>query len=157
MQKNKFIVLSISITPIPFLANLGKMGREFHRCFEGDTTDTKESYVEVIGTSLLQAIQRDLLQGGAEDVLPLAPDDSVQVFSASSKIKEVEMLQKTIQKLLNDNSSLSPEDVAVYVPDIEEYLSSIHWVFGKDDAPYDYTIYDIPADLEDIWNFFALV
>jgi len=122
------------------LASLGRVGRDFlFNIFMSDL-DTVELFAEPERKSLLTMVQNDIytMNNGAtgtdkfnftED--ELLNDGSITVSSCHSSMREVEVLHDYILDLLNSDQTLAPGDILVMSPDIEEYSSSIHGIFGR--------------------------
>jgi exodeoxyribonuclease V gamma subunit len=110
------------------LANFGKMGKEFAFLLENEECITEDTYIESSG-SFLKNLQNALLN--LQSSTPL-PDASLQLFAASSLLQEVELLLENLLHLMREDPSISPKDILVLAPDINEYLSYIHFIFpGK--------------------------
>jgi exodeoxyribonuclease V gamma subunit len=124
----------------PLLAVLGRQGRDLqemmlegaHFALEfssyGDPLEGRK-YTE--GT-VLQRLQADLLDGSMPDG-PQADlagvDDSIQVVSCHSMIREITILKDNLLQLLHLNPELELRDIIVMAPDIQEYAPLIPAVF----------------------------
>lgn len=132
---------SMAILHHPLLAALGQQGRDFQNMLLGnvETFIDSDSYDDPLAdgdyatATLLQRIQADLL----DDIMPermfsnLAPgDDSVQVVSCHSKLREIAVLKDHLLRLLHRDSSLELRDIVVMAPDIQEYAALIPAVFA---------------------------
>jgi exodeoxyribonuclease V gamma subunit len=121
----------------PLLASLGKLGRDFSDMVVeiGEVAAGQEDlYGEAGGTSLLAAIQSDILNlRGAEEgenERQIGPDDrSVQIHSCHSPLREIEVLHDNLLFLLENSEGLAPRDIVVMTPDIETYAPYISTVF----------------------------
>jgi exodeoxyribonuclease V gamma subunit len=136
----------------PLLASWGKQGRDYIRLL--DHYDEKQSYEEWnwpgnkidlfadYGESpdrrtLLQQLQQSILD---LEPLPDAPtllkraDDSIVFHVAHSRQREVEILHDRLlarfEAVQPGEDPLSPRDVIVMVPDINQYAPHIRAVFG---------------------------
>lgn len=152
----------------PLLANFGRLGREMAECIERSEAVTHAQYIvsasilavsDEIGVvddvvfsdnekplSLLEALQGDLVFMRNPEGLPvvdLEEGKGVQLHVAPNKRREVQILYNNISKLLADDSSLSPGDVIVMTPDIEEYLPHIQSIFGLKTSIFDFHILDL--------------
>ncbi len=145
----------------PILANLGQQGREFlgllhqtdnieipifdelfldHHLME-KATDTKtlgQDQIEQEHTSpsVLLQLQKDILTLTDRRENPSkSVDDSITITSAHSALREVQGLHDYLLHLFNDDSELTPKDVLVMCPQIEQYAPYIDSVFvrGWDD------------------------
>ncbi len=120
------------------LASLGKLGRDFLLLIlesgpwhEGELslfTDPGEA-------TLLSAIQSDILwlrdrgRDGTPRLALAHADDSVQVHSCHSPLRELEVLQDHLLSWFQQDSELAPRDILVMIPEIEEYAPLVHAVF----------------------------
>lgn len=117
----------------PLLGNLGKLGRGFLQTLGAFHLVESECYVEAFETSsLLGCIQRSIL---TLEQTELRIDDSIHIHSASSKLREVEILKDALQTLLQ-TESLSLSEICVVAPDIALYAPYIEMVFSETALPY---------------------
>ncbi|MHB8949868.1 MAG: exodeoxyribonuclease V subunit gamma [Rhodoferax sp.] len=153
----------------PLLAAWGRQGRDFIRQLDvfDDAQQSKQQFdlpridlfddtPEDEHTPLLKQVQnriRDLvpLSDLEHTPTPLASSDQSIVFhSAHSKVRELEILHDQLLHLLaapSINTALSPREVIVMVPDIEQMAPAIRAVFGqykRHDARF------IPFDIADM-------
>ncbi|MCU7555826.1 exodeoxyribonuclease V subunit gamma [Alteromonas sp. ASW11-19] len=127
----------------PFLGNLGKQGRDlFNLLTQLDSFEVSAFDTPVPGESpgqpgLLSAIQQDILQAArpAHTTEPPADDDSVMVVSAHSALREVQALHDQILAWMQDDPTLTPSDIVVMCPAIEEYAPLIDAVFHRVGTP----------------------
>lgn len=114
------------------LGNWGKMGREFIKSLDAYLLDIEEMYESSSPTSLLGAVQNSILS--LEPLLAVKEaHPSIQVHSAPSKLREVEVLRDVLARY-----AIEPRDIQVFAPDMRDYAPYIHMVFGK--TPYAYRI-----------------
>lgn len=111
----------------PLLSNLGMMQRKFLSFLDEFDFEGEEEYVEREG-SLLQKVQNEILHAKIVTEKKELFDQSLQIFSAGSKLQEVELLYQKIA-LAYESNEFSLEDVLVLAPDISSYLPFIHFVF----------------------------
>ncbi len=126
------------------LANWGKLGREFIKSLDGYSLETMEIY-EPSDQSLLGCVKNSMLYLDLIPPVLQGQDRSIQVHSAPSKLREVEALRDVISTLLARHASedpIQPQDILVLAPDMAEYASYIHMVFGT--SPYAYRIEGLP-------------
>lgn len=87
---------------------------------------------EYADATLLQRLQADLLDGslpvGQQPSLA-AEDDSIQVVSCHSKLREITVLKDHLLHLLHRDAGLELRDIIVMAPDIQEYAPLIPAVF----------------------------
>lgn len=139
----------------PLLRNLGQQGKDLfnllsqssHYEISAFDTDYQQGSVE---PRLLQRIQREILQGEAgqseagqvksnadaeliDEVELCRPelDDSIIVRSCHSALREVQVLHDYLLQQFSEDEKLSPRDVLVMCPAIENYSPYIEAVFGK--------------------------
>jgi exonuclease V gamma subunit len=87
--------------------------------------------------SSLQSLQREWLTFEKEKT---PPDDSLQLHSAPTLMREVEVVWEIIQRL-----PFNPREIVVAAPDIDIYAMAIEWVFKQRGGPFDYSIKGIQA------------
>ena len=117
------------------LASMGALGRDFLRMVYDTGCEEADVSAEPGEGSLLSCIQSDILNlrdRGADGVrTPVAvDDDSIQIHSCHSPMREVEVLQDRILALLEQDPSLTPADILVMTPEIETYAPFIEAVFS---------------------------
>lgn len=130
----------------PWLASVGRLGREFQELLEQRVPDYQEPdtslFVEPSGTTLLETLQRDMLDlverdGARAERLPLPPaDESIAVHACHSAMREVEVVHEQILDALHRDSTLRPEDIVVLVADISRYGPLAEAVFGAGPLPF---------------------
>lgn len=118
------------------LSSLGRTGRDFLYNIFANDLDTEPCFAGPAGDSLLSMIQGDIFSmtdRGADDPRPLIAegDRSVTINSCHSVVREVEVLYDYILDLLDGNSRITPGDILVMSPGIEDYSSAIQGVFGR--------------------------
>lgn len=122
----------------PLLGNWGKLGREMARSFHGFVLHEEEHYKEPEGKDALASLKRSLLT--LEEPVFLAESVQIQLHSASSQLREIEILRDTIETLMHEHNEkadpLFPRDILVVAPNIEKYASYIQMVFSKSDLPF---------------------
>ncbi|MCO4204948.1 exodeoxyribonuclease V subunit gamma [Aeromonas taiwanensis] len=126
----------------PLLASMGKLGRDYlHQLMELEVPQI-EAFVDIDDTSLLHAIQKDVLElaerGAGEFELdssqhksPIdASDGSLQIHACHGPMRELEVLHDRLLALFEQDSTLTPKDVVVMMPDVNSYGPYIQAVFG---------------------------
>jgi len=122
----------------PLLANLGTQGKEFFSSLQGldafeisaFETDTPKS--EAVKPNVLQYIQQDILQLRDARVEPVQRIDDSLTFSAShSALRELQALHDWLLHQFDDddNKSLTPRDILVMCPQVEDYAPYVGAVF----------------------------
>jgi exodeoxyribonuclease V gamma subunit len=85
-------------------------------------------------TGMLSRIQADILRledFPAEKQIISASDDSLQVHSCHSPLRELEVLHDHLLDWFARDPQLAPRDILVMIPDIEQYAPYIQAVFGS--------------------------
>jgi hypothetical protein len=94
----------------------------------------KDVFVDTDGSTMLKSIQSDILnlrERKSTGALPFPEaDDSLQVHSCHSPLREIEVLQDSLLTLFDDNPHVRLDDVLVMIPDIELYAPFIQAVFS---------------------------
>lgn len=130
------------------LASLGSVGRDFFRQVCALSTEYEELFDEPEPTSLLTMIQADIYQladRGREEKkrTEIAVDDeSIQIHSCHSPLREVENLHNILLRLIAKDGALQSRNVLVMTPDIEAYASCIEAVFESRLPKIPYSIAD---------------
>lgn len=129
----------------PLLRNLGQQGKDLFNLL------SQSSHYEIsafdadypqqhLTPTLLHKIQRDILQGETVEVSQsldattpseALPDHSLVVRSCHSALREVQVLHDYLLQQFSTDDNLSPRDVLVMCPAIENYSPYIEAVFGK--------------------------
>lgn len=134
----------------PLLANYGRVGREMAKTLEEGDIETESFYqVKREGPfSLLEAVQADLVEmrnPASEERREIDENDSsIQVHSASSHLREVEIVRDRIFEMI-ETKGLHPEEIIVMAPHIGEYSSFIRYVF--EESGIDYQLMDLATPL----------
>lgn len=115
------------------LASMGTLGRDFFDVIQELETREIPLFVDSGDDSLLACLQSDILnlrERGPEEKKTLADEDqSLQIHSCHSPMREMEVLQDRILDLFDRYEDLSPGDILVMCPDIEAYAAYIQAVF----------------------------
>ena len=128
----------------PLLSSLGGYGKDFiARLHELDCIENTFP-VSIESHDLLRSIQSDILT--LTDQMPkeiTTTDNSVQVHSCHSPMREVEVLYDNILNFFDTIPGLKSSEIIVLAPDIELYASYIKTVFGAPQKnPLPYTLAD---------------
>ncbi len=140
----------------PLLSSWGRQGRDFISQLESfDDPEQRRLYdrqlslaqqkIDIFeplpGTTLLEQLQDDIRDLRSVDesrqkwpVVDVTKDRSVRFYSAYSPQRELESLHDVLLDAFANDPGLSPREVIVMVPDIQEYAAHIHAVFGLYDA-----------------------
>ena len=122
------------------LASMGVLGKDFFDLVNECDCEEFPSFKNSGENNLLSWIQSDILnlrdrhQGlDAKEMIALN-DNSIQVHSCHSPMREIEVLHDRLLDMFEKDSDLLPKDILVMTPDIETY------------APYIQAVFDTPAD-----------
>ena len=122
------------------LASMGQLGRDFLLLLQeaGDWQESEPSlFAAPAGESLLSHIQADILNledraaSGSPKMTIMGQDDSVQVHSCHSPLRELENLYDHLLDWFERDPELAPRDILVMIPEIEIYAPYIQAVFGS--------------------------
>jgi len=126
----------------PLLASMGELSRQQQmlmvdldsapwriRDVTADSFEDDDASAEEEAT-LLNELQTDIHLATEPERRELPRDNSVRIHSCHSAIREVEVLHDRIREAVEDDSSLAPEDIAVFCPDLDNYAPLIQAVFG---------------------------
>lgn len=122
------------------LASMGQLGRDFLLLLQeaGDWQESEPSLFAVPGQEhLLSCIQADILSledratGGGPKTTIMEKDDSLQIHSCHSPLRELEILYDHLLDWFERDPKLAPRDILVMIPDIELYAPFIQAVFGS--------------------------
>jgi len=123
------------------LASLGYLGRDFLKLvLEAGDWIHHERFKPVEETSLLRSIQSDILnlhdrgRDGTRKGMFATSDDSIQIHSCHSPLREMEVLHDSMLDWFQRDPDLEPRDIVVMMPDIDTYAPFVQAVFG---APED--------------------
>ena len=123
------------------LASLGRQGREFLGLVsDQNANEPADNFAEPGTGSLLACLQSDILNlcdRGAKGVPPTAikpGDDSIQVHSCHSPLRELEVLHDHMLDWFTHDASLEPRDILVMMPDLEDYAPFVQAVFGASES-----------------------
>ncbi len=145
------------------LASLGLAGRQFLMGFYGlDFAKGEELAVEPGNKSLLNALQTSVLEmkeleevsgDGDGEGVALSVDDSIEIHSCHSRIREVEVLHDRLVDAFLKDKTLEPHHVAVMAPDISLYADIVEAVFGQapEERRIPFTISDIGLERSSPW------
>lgn len=135
----------------PLIAALGGQGRDLFNVLIDAGISTTEAddtalFHDPDATSILGSLQHSVYEIGETtpgNRLDPAKDASLRVHCCHHPLREVEVLHDTLLKLFSDDPSLTPNDVLVLAPDIEEYAPLIDAVFGAPEEGIPEILYSI--------------
>ncbi len=138
----------------PLLSSWGRLGRDYIlqlMDLADNQLDVFEDYIDIealdntAGVSLLKRLQQDVLtldnHGAKEERegyltdssykhLIATHDKSVQFHSCHSALREVEVLHDQLLSMFDQDKSLTPKDIIVMLPDVNQYSPFIKSVFS---------------------------
>ncbi len=139
----------------PLLANLGQQGREFismlqdystididlfEQAKSGQSVNDQGELITPEETSVLHKLQNDILEltdarapteGKGNNAKEAQHDDSIVITSCHSALREVQALHDYLLHQFNQDKSLTPKDILVMCPQIEEYAPYVNAVFTR--------------------------
>ncbi|BEV73260.1 MULTISPECIES: exodeoxyribonuclease V subunit gamma [unclassified Paludibacterium] len=120
----------------PLLASLGKQGRDFFDLVSESMHESLPAFAAPQGNRLLNRLQRDMLTLQMPAPEAVAADDSIEIHATHGAMRELEVLKDRLLARFAADPTLTPADVAVLTPDINQYAPYIDAVFGaRPDAP----------------------
>jgi exodeoxyribonuclease V gamma subunit len=116
------------------LASMGALGRDFFHMIGDIAYEETPKFEDSGEATLLAAIHSDILNlrersRGDKNIIREA-DNSIQVHSCHSPLREIEVLQDSLLALFEDHRHIQPDDVIVMIPGIELYAPFIRAVFS---------------------------
>ncbi len=147
----------------PLLANLGQQGREFMALLHTYSTINIDVFEDVIDSasnsddsnqlnkpSVLQHVQHDILAlEDARTEPKQQTDDSIVITSCHSALREVQGLHDWLLHQFNNNADLTPKDVLVMCPQVEDYAPYVNAVFARGWQDFDDKIPPLPCSIAD--------
>lgn len=133
------------------LASMGKLGQDFFSIMSGinvvEPTESVENqmFVDQGTHTILSSIQSSILHlrnrstdknlFDSGEKFKINPNDkSVMIQNCHSPMREVEVLYDQLLNIFETQKDISPKDILVMVPDIDEYASYIEAVFGTPES-----------------------
>ncbi len=147
---------TIDVVGNPLLANLGQQGREFMALLQNYSSVNIELFEQLAAqnpeqiTTVLAQIQQDILSLTDKRLDPVdQQDDSITITSCHSPLREVQGLHDWLLHQFNQDSSLTPKDVLVMCPQIENYAPFVNAVFTRGWQALDDEIPPLPCSIAD--------
>jgi exonuclease V gamma subunit len=110
--------------------------------FRSDWIDSRRSGA---APTVLTAVQDSVLHRGAATGPRIPQDRSLQVAGCPSALREVEAIYNSILWNMKSDDTLQYTDIAVLVPDMAEYKTTLLSVFGRDPAGIPFNLTDSSA------------
>jgi len=127
----------------PLLASWGRLGRDYLSILYGHD-DIKEMPVNLYEDALLEcsdddtsslsalaSLQTDILNLQANPRQVDESDKSIRFISCHSHLREVEGLHDYLFQLLDESPELSPKDVIVMMPDVQDFAALVDAIFSR--------------------------
>ena len=124
----------------PLLANWGKLGRALLKNLDLFSLTSTELYELEKKNDSLQKLQEQILCFERTEPI-LQADSSLQLHSAPTKLREIEILFDTLRTLIQ-KTSIPLNQIIVLAPDITMYAPYIEMIFAN--HPFPYTIENAP-------------
>ncbi|MEX0614408.1 MAG: exodeoxyribonuclease V subunit gamma, partial [Methylophaga sp.] len=117
----------------PLLASLGKLGQTFFAQLQDKPHTAEMHYLPPEPTDLLSQLKADIFQLDPDTtaLTVASEDDSLQIHSCHSPLREAEVLHDQLLNLFERHPDLAPTDVLVMTPDIDMYAPAIEAVFSS--------------------------
>lgn len=167
ISKEEIKLLETYLDSNPLLANNAKLKREWIKFIEEDDFPQEENYVacrEIVNGEAYEGFhdpsrvtliteKKTLLKSIQTDLLLMVPvkakssineTQSLQIHQVSTFQREVEVLYQNLVHLFENRSDIEPQDVAVYAPYPEKYISYLDFVFNQKESPIKISIYNVP-------------
>ena len=98
--------------------------------YDDDEDDVATANKSAVLRSLLDWLQQGIRAAREPKPQSLPRDSSVRIHNCHSAVREVEVLRDAIREALEDSPTLSPEEVVVLCPALDDYAPLIEAVFG---------------------------
>jgi exodeoxyribonuclease V gamma subunit len=153
---NEEAILGQAITN-PLLANLGAQGKEFLSLLPEQSLTEIPLYQSPLPAEgaqqnkVLHHVQQDILalrDARIEQKQPLI-DDSIIVTSAHSHLREVQALHDYLLHQFNADPQLTPKDVLVMCPQVEDYAPYVDAVFCRGWEDLNESLPPLPCSIAD--------
>jgi len=125
------------------LASWGRLGRDYLSILYGhdgikempvdlyDDALLERSENEAVSISALAYLQTDILNLQATSREVDESDKSIRFISCHSHLREVEALHDYLFQLLDESPELSPKDVIVMMPDVQDFAALVDAIFSR--------------------------
>ncbi|TCS41119.1 exodeoxyribonuclease V subunit gamma [Reinekea marinisedimentorum] len=135
----------------PLLASLGQQGQAFVRLLSETAHFDTPVFSANEQQSALALLQHDVLtlNDARSEHSERTLDDSISIAKAHSAFREVQALHDWLLHQFNNDASLTPKDVVVMCPNIENYAPFIHAVFSQSFADIEATSPPLPCSVAD--------
>jgi exodeoxyribonuclease V gamma subunit len=131
----------------PLLAENGRLGRDFLNVVADLNPGREQQQFErPSADTILHKIQRDIFEMSAgiqENAGGAFIDQSLQIHSCHSVMRELEVLHDQLLALFASNVTLKPRDIVVMMPEVSVYAPFVDAVFGVPENPEYFIPYSI--------------
>ena len=130
------------------IGNLGKQGQDFlNTLIDADVfaTDESEYFSVPESTNLLGALQKDLYELNAtpNSKIQIENPVGIQIHVCHTKRREIEVIKDELHRRFESDAKLTPDQIIIMAPNIEDYSSAIRSVFGGANKGSDFLPYSI--------------
>ena len=108
----------------------GTANSEFLSFMAESASFEAENFKTFSSGTLLSSMQQNIFEDSTVPD-PAKNDDSIQINVCFNKMREVEVLHDSLLKIFKENSEMTPGDITVMSPKIDEYVPYISAVFGS--------------------------
>lgn len=135
----------------PLLTSLGQQGQAFVRLLSEKADFDTQAFTPPEADSHLHRLQLDLLELTDARKAPhaMTNDGSLMISSAHSAFREVQGLHDWLLHQFNADPSLTPKDVLVMCPNVEDYAPFVHAVFSRSFAELSEDVPPLPCSIAD--------
>lgn len=126
----------------PLLLNNAQTAKDFFQLLFNFIDDVDEHIDNNTKKSILNNIKTDILYNKSPAVTKLPFDDSIQIHSSHTPLREVEILYHNILSFFEEDKSLKSNDIIVMTPDINKYAHYVRNVFDNAELSIPYCIAD---------------
>jgi exodeoxyribonuclease V gamma subunit len=135
----------------PLLASLGQQGQAFVRLLSETAHFDTPVFSAAGQQSALTLLQQDILtlRDARSENSQRTMDASISIAKAHSAFREVQALHDWLLHQFNNDTSLTPKDVVVMCPNIENYAPFIHAVFSQSFADIEASSPPLPCSVAD--------
>ncbi len=135
----------------PLLSSLGQQGQAFVRLLSDQAHFDTHVFSQNPNDTSLHRLQNDILT--LTDARATEPntsiDGSICITSAHSAFREVQGLHDWLLHQFNNDPSLTPKDVLVMCPNVEDYAPYVQAVFARSFADIKDTVPPLPCSIAD--------
>ncbi|MEJ2045706.1 MAG: exodeoxyribonuclease V subunit gamma [Reinekea sp.] len=136
----------------PLLTSFGHQGQAFVRLLSDRADHDTQVFSRSEQSTLLARLQNDILtlnDRRKEPETNFPNDGSIQFTSAHSAFREVQGLHDWLLHQFNNDPSLTPKDVLVMCPNVEDYAPFVQAVFARSFADMADDIPPLPCSIAD--------